>query len=185
MKILTILGSARKHGNTATVLAEFECLAARDHQVERINITDYRVNGCLGCNHCQKVFDEPGCAQKDDGPVLLARILDADLVVYASPLYAWSFTAQLKALFDRLFCLVKWDAQPVKSLIKDRRAALLVTCADAIENNADLIQVMFQREMDCAQCAVAGMYIVPHCTTPKEMGDKATRTAEEMAREIF
>lgn len=53
MKILTILGSPKKHGNTATVLKRFEELISPLHQVERINLRDYTIHGCLGCNVCQ------------------------------------------------------------------------------------------------------------------------------------
>jgi len=125
MHILTILGSPRKHGNTAAVLAQFENLASAQHTIERINITDWTVRGCLGCNTCQRTLDEPGCCQRDDGVALLERILAADLVVYASPVYSWGLTAQLKALFDRHYCLVKWDANE-KALMEGRRAMLLV-----------------------------------------------------------
>lgn len=184
MNILTILGSPRKKGNTAAVLDCFEALAAPRHSVERVNLTDYTVNGCLGCSRCQKHFDEPGCAQKDDALAIFARIMAADLTLYATPLYAWGFTAQMKALIDRHFCLIKWDADPVFSLLKGKHAALLVTCGDHAENNADLVQVMFDRQMECAKCVVDGKFIVDECSTPKEMGEKAARAAERMLREM-
>ena len=61
MKIITILGSPRRQGNTATVLSMFESLVAAQHQVDRVDLVDYDVRGCLGCGACQKVLDEPGC----------------------------------------------------------------------------------------------------------------------------
>ncbi len=185
MKILTILGSPRRKGNTAAVLARFERLAAAEHSVERINITDYEVRGCLGCDSCFKNLEEPGCKQKDDGVALLERILAADVVIYASPLYCWSYSAQLKALLDRHYCLVKWqEGQKAAALMQGKTAALLVTCGDAVENNADTIQIEFEREMEYLGCRVLGKYIVPHCTLPKALGEKAARTAQEMFADL-
>ena len=185
MRIVTILGSPRRKGNTATVLSLFEERMAPEHQVERINIIDHQVHGCLGCDACQKVVDQPGCRQKDDAVAIFERLLTADIIVYATPLYAWSFSSQLKALIDRHFCLVKWGyGDPAPSLLRGKRTALLVTCADAVENNADLIPIIFERQMKCLQSETIGHYVVPNCTTPEEIGDRGDRTAAEMARDV-
>ena len=126
MKIITILGSPRKRGNTAAVLGRFERLVVPRHAVERIRILDYTIKGCLGCDVCQRVTGEPGCKQKDDAVPLLERLLRADLVVYATPVYGWSYPAEIKAFVDRHYCLVKWQGgQVVSELFKGKRAALL------------------------------------------------------------
>jgi multimeric flavodoxin WrbA len=183
MHILTILGSPRKHGNTAAVLEQFESLASASHTVERINISDTKINGCLGCEACQRKLDEPGCCQRDDGLAVLQRILAADLVVYTSPIYAWGLTAQLKALFDRHFCLVKWNAGE-KSLMEGGRAILLVTCGGSAVENADLVQPLFARQMACMKAEVAGQFVMDNCSTPDELGDRAVRAAQAMFESI-
>ena len=185
MKIVTVLGSPRKRGNTAAVLAAFESQVAREREIDRINITDYRVKGCRGCDHCFSVLDEPGCAQRDDAVQLLRRILAADLVVYASPVYCWSFPAELKALLDRHYCLVKWrNGEIAASLASGKRAALLVTCGGGAGDNADLIQVMFDREIEYLGGVVAGKYVVDNCGTPAELGKRAAEMGRRMAREL-
>ena len=60
MKIITILGSPRKKGNTAQVLSMFEDKIEKNHEVERINITQYKVGGCLECLKCKEKKSEPG-----------------------------------------------------------------------------------------------------------------------------
>ena len=186
MKIATILGSPRKRGNTAAVLQAFEALAAPQHEIDRINITDYHVAGCLGCDHCFSVLAEPGCAQRDDAVELLERILAADLVVYAAPVYCWAFPAQLKALLDRHYCLVKWqDGEVAAALMAGKRAALLVTCGGDAEDNADLIQTMFEREIAYVRGVVAGKYVVANCTTPAELAGRAAEMGRRMARELI
>jgi len=55
MKVTTILGSPRKKGNTAKVLSWFEDeMKAQGHEIDRINMADSEVKGCLGCGSCQK-----------------------------------------------------------------------------------------------------------------------------------
>lgn len=130
MKIATILGSPRKNGNTERALGLFENRVADRHEIYRINIISYDVSGCLGCQSCQKVADRPGCVQRDDGVSILERIMNADLAVYATPLYCWSFSSQMKALIDRHYCMASRD----KALLEGKSAALLVTCGGGRSN---------------------------------------------------
>ena len=185
MQVATILGSPRKHGNTAKVLQVFEKLITRQgHQVDRINIVDYKVNGGLGCQACQKVRHGPGCKQKDDAVKIFKRMIASDAVIYATPLYTYGFTAQMKALIDRQNCLVTGSGSEYTSLLKGKRSALLVTCGGPIEQNADLIQIVFDREGQYQQWDIVGKYIVPSCTTPEVLGDRAMETAKQMVRDI-
>jgi multimeric flavodoxin WrbA len=190
MHILTLQGSPRRRGNTAAVLRCFEQQAASSphapERLEHLELSDYKVNGCLGCGTCQKVFDQPGCRQQDDALAVFARLGAADLIVYATPLYCWDFSSQLKALMDRHYCLIKWDAPGGRrSLLAGKRAALLVTCGDEIENNADVVQVIFRRELEVADMTLAGIYIVPNCSTPAKLGARAAEMAEHMANELL
>jgi putative NADPH-quinone reductase len=185
MHILTLLGSPRKRGNTATVLSMVEHAVGAEHQVERINLIEHDLHGCLGCSACQKRLDEPACAQHDGTLQVLERILAADALVYATPLYSWDYAGQMKLLIDRHFCLTKWEApDPPLSLMAGKRAALLVTCADPVENNADLLPILFRRQMDCARCTVAGTFVVPNCTTPDRLPAEAQAVAAELARAL-
>jgi len=186
MIVATIMGSPRKRGNTATVLGLFESLLTDNgHKVDRINIVDYEVKGCLGCQTCQDKRHELVCRQDDDAVKIFNRLRVADVVVYASPLYTYSFPAQMKALIDRQNCLVKgYDTPQCTALLSGKRVALLVTCGGPVEENADLIQEAFKRESKYQQMNVIGTYIVPNCTTPEALGNKAVETAKQMAAEI-
>jgi multimeric flavodoxin WrbA len=186
MHIVTILGSPRRKGNTAAVLGAFEQRIGPEHSLDHINLWAYHVKGCLGCDVCMRSLAEPGCKQRDDTVALLERIRAAELVVYASPVYCWAFTAQLKALMDRHYCLVKWQgSQMVAQLMAGRLGAMLVTCGGDAAGNADLVAPMFVREMDYLGCHVAGMYVVADCTTPDVLGEKLERTAARMAADLL
>ena len=186
MKVLTILGSPRKQGNTATLLAAVEDeLASGGHEVDRVDVASLDIKGCTGCFACQEVADAPGCVQKDDAESVFERMLASDSTVYAAPLYAWGFPSQMKALIDRSVCLVKGpEGPPMTSLLEGKRAALLVTCAGPIEDNADLIQTAFERICEYAKCQVAGKCVVPSCTTPDAMSAEAVDAAKGLAAEI-
>jgi len=186
MKVATILGSPRLKGNTATVLGWFEEALAGEHEVDRINVVKFKVNGCLGCYKCQETSEEIGCVQKDDGAGLYQRMMAADAIVYASPLYWWGFSAQIKPLIDRQMALVTgYDTPEYKSLIEGRKASLLVTCGGPIEDNADLIQGIFDRAAAYTMTPVAGKYVIPNLMTPEDLGEEAREVARQMAADLL
>ncbi|MGN0393718.1 MAG: flavodoxin family protein, partial [Bariatricus sp.] len=145
MNILLISGSPRKHGNTAAILSQVAEKLRANHNVEICHITDYQINGCLGCNHCQSVLDEPGCTQKDDTARLLDKVIAADVVLYGTPLYGHSYSGQLKLLMDRHVALFKFvggadkavDEMEIKSFIEKKPVGLIVSCQGPEENNTE------------------------------------------------
>lgn len=187
MKILSLMGSPRKRGNTAKVLEWVEEeLSKSGHALERVNVVDYEIHGCLGCGTCQKNFAASGCVQRDDTETVLRKIIEADTVLYATPLYCWGFTSQMKALIDRQYCLVKgYGTENYKSMVEGKNMALLVTCAGPAEENADVIQTMFDRENGYARCNVLCKYVIPYCTVPEDLGPGHRKTAQEMAQNIL
>ncbi len=102
MKITIINGSPRKNGNTQIMAEEF-ARGAREsgHTVDLINLAEKQIAGCKGCQYC---FAHDGvCSQEDDMADILANLDQADMAVFASPIYCNDVTAQLKAAIDRLY----------------------------------------------------------------------------------
>ena len=184
MKIVTVMGSPRLTGNTGTILKAFERGAAQTHEVERINLIDYNYSGCLGCDTCQEVSDVPGCGLEDDGTAIIRSILAADLVVYATPVYIWSFPAGMKALMERHFALVKSRLPGAPSLIAGKLVMLLVTCKGTAIESADLVLETFKREMDYLDCTTVGRYVVDSTTSPNELGERRKDTAQMMLHDL-
>lgn len=170
MKILTLLGSPRRRGNTATILSAFEELTGKINTVERVDVVRHNYKGCIGCDNCQKDEANPGCIQKDGMNQLLQKVIKADLVVYAAPVYVWDFPAQMKAVIDRHYCLLKWKNGKDLSLVENKRTMLLVTCGGDEENNADLIRQIYEREMKYLHCQIVEEFVVPECTLPSNLG---------------
>lgn len=102
MKILAVNGSPKgNQGNTECILHPFlEGAREAGAQTETIYLKDKNINHCLGCFSCWSTT--PGlCVHKDDMPELLQMIVQADILVYASPLYVFSVTGLMKDFMDR------------------------------------------------------------------------------------
>lgn len=186
MKVMTIFGGPRRRGNTATVLGWVEDeLRSQGHDVERVNVIDHKINGCLGCRTCKSFPDEIGCCQRDDAVPILERMLKADAVLLASPLYGWGFTGQMKTLLDRFYSLTT-GARGVnyKSLMEGRRGALLITAGGRYDGNADLVVESFRRLLNYTLMQPAGQLIVAGCSTPDKLSPEAKAEALSLARQI-
>lgn len=188
MKVMTVMGSPRRNGNTATALGWLEeDLKAKGHKIDRADIADYKIAGCLGCYHCQKQpADVPVCIQEDDLCRLYERLIAADAAVYATPLYFWGFSGQMKPFIDRaLSCVTGYAGPKHRSLMEGTRYALLVTAAGPVEKNADLIVSTFERIARHAKCEVVQKTIIPFCSTPEELGDEARDKIKGLAAKII
>ena len=130
-KILIVQGGGRSKGNTAQLADAFR-KGAEDagHSVETVSLLKKEVKGCIGCNACR--YGKP-CIQKDSFNEMVPMIKEADLLVFASPLYFWTISSRIKAFLERFYCLAQEDPNsPLgryeKYPVKD--CALLMTSAD-------------------------------------------------------
>lgn len=98
--ILVLAASPRKGGNSDLLCEQF-AQGAREagHTVETVFVRDKVINYCLGCETC--LSNGGKCVHKDDMAEILAKMLAADVIVLATPVYFYAMDAQLKALIDR------------------------------------------------------------------------------------
>ncbi|MFC1989503.1 flavodoxin family protein [Chloroflexota bacterium] len=107
MKILAIVGSPRPKGNTNYLVDQaLEEAAKYGIQVEKIILSQYKVNPCLGHDDCAS-FES--CTQKDDAGWILDRFREADGVILATPVHWYNVSAQMKAFIDRNYFPYKHD----------------------------------------------------------------------------
>ena len=101
--IAVVIGSPRKGGNTWMLAEEFIRGAEEaGHHVEVIDAGSANIAGCIGCEYC---FSHEGeCFRKDDMTPFYDVLHRSDTIVYTTPVYCFSFTAQIKAFMDRMFC---------------------------------------------------------------------------------
>jgi multimeric flavodoxin WrbA len=107
MKVLAIIGSKRKKGNTHLLVKEVLRHIREDVEKEVIFINDYKFEGCIGCNGCR---NSTSCVVQDDMQIVYKKMMDADLLILASPTYYYNVTSDMKKLIDRFFCFNIFDA---------------------------------------------------------------------------
>lgn len=141
MKFCILMGSPRKNGNTAALLAPFveEC-EAMGAETRVISLYDRAVNPCLGCMACQDCPGGPGCVQNDDFEDIFRAMADSDVIIPATPIYAFFCTAPMKALLDRTIYAGTKNYGAVKGarLLAGKRLAAIATCGYPAEKGADL-----------------------------------------------
>ena len=186
MKITTLLGSAKKKGNTATVLGWVEEeLQSLGHDVERIYLNNKSIRGCLGCAKCRENPDEIACVQNDDAVDIMEKMISSEVVLLASPIYFWGFPAQIKALIDRGYSLVTNYHKPGHtSLMEGKCIGLLVTGMDAYEENAEGMFTAFDRIVDFLLARKSGELYVGECSVPAELSEEVKNKALELARSL-
>lgn len=186
MKVTILQGSARKKGNTARVLTWVEEeLTSMGHDVDSIYLHSKNLKGCMGCGKCKEKSEPAGCIQKDDVPAVLEKMIQSQLVIFSSPLYFWGFSAQIKAVIDRTYCLYINAGQPDHlSLIDGQRQALAATGAGPYDDNAEGMVDAFGRMQKYHKTVNAGTLFIDSCTTPDALGDSVKQQAVEFARSI-
>ena len=104
MKVLGIMGSPRRESNTEILLDRaLEGAAEAGAEVEKVLISKLKITPCLEIYACRK---DGNCAIKDDMQSLYAKLLEADHVILASPIFFYGITGQAKAVVDR--CQALW-----------------------------------------------------------------------------
>ena len=104
MNILLVYGSPHKCGTTYTLAEAF--LAGVDQNrpcVESVWLGEQKVAPCLGCEYCRS--HDGACVHGDAMTQLLPKVLNADLVVFVTPIYYFGFSAQMKAFIDRFYAV--------------------------------------------------------------------------------
>lgn len=105
--IVIISSSPRKGGNSDTMADEFLRGAVEaGNTVEKINIRDIELKFCIGCLSCQRTGK---CVLRDDMNALYDTVQRADILVFATPVYYYGMTGQLKTFLDRLNPLFSKD----------------------------------------------------------------------------
>lgn len=134
MHITIINGSPRKGNTVAAINAYVQGAEAKNNTVEIIDADKLNISGCKGCNVCQCTN---GCIAKDDTNPTIDKIVAADMIVFASPVYWWGVTAQMKLVIDKCYCR--------GALLKGKKiGVILVGGASTDDEQYPLIQKQFE-----------------------------------------
>lgn len=107
-RILILNGAGKKNGNTAALVNAFKSGAeAAGNQVTEFYLHAMNIHGCMDCQGCaRKPKGDPApCVQKDDMQQIYDAYTDCDIVVFATPVYWFTISGQLKVAVDRLYAI--------------------------------------------------------------------------------
>jgi len=134
MRITVLIGSPRKGGNTEMLADAFiEGARMAGAEVTKYSLRGKKIAPCVNCDYCHS---HSSCILADDMTEVYELLQKTDSVVFATPIYFYTMSAQLKALLDRLY-------NPIRDTLAIRLTALLAVCADDTQRAFDPLRATF------------------------------------------
>jgi multimeric flavodoxin WrbA len=125
MEVVVLFGSPRRKGNTIELVnAMTETFRARGHHVRMLYLNDMHIRPCQGCLTC---MEEGLCRINDDMKDIRKYMLEADLIVFATPVYWFTVSGQLKIVMDRSLAFMDKE---YNSRIRGKKAVTIMTSGD-------------------------------------------------------
>jgi multimeric flavodoxin WrbA len=180
MRILSIQGSPRKSKNTAALLSEYlrGALENQDTHNETIYLQSQDIAPCTGCGSCKNGLDT--CIIEDDMQRMYPLIRYADVLVFATPIYWWHMSAQLKTFLDRMYAL------DFETGFSGKRFVLLMTYGGEDPNTgAQILQKSMAEIMEYLEMEIACTYGVCTGTTPMKSNEKALQKAYKLGKQLL
>jgi len=184
-RVLVLCGSPRPRGNTNTVVGWFGQGAGQAGA--RVDVVDlarlkFKSNGCLCCMRCQK-SDRYECAVRDDARPVLASMPDYDVLVFATPVYFFGPTAQLKLLLDRMYCLFKFDRPGPGFGCAFRHATLglISTAGDGLGGGLGALAESFRILSRFTGCKLKTLLVPSAPQDPRELANNAALRKKAIA----
>lgn len=146
MKKVVVISTSLRPGSNSNALAEQFAEGAKTagNEVEFISLRGKEIKFCIGCMSCQKTGV---CVFKDDVPAIMDKVLDADVVCWATPIYYYEMSGQMKTLIDRMNAMYPKD-------YRFREVYLLTTAAEDEEHTPKRAESGLQGWIDCFDKAV-------------------------------
>lgn len=174
-RIVVISTSLRAHSNSDALANEF-IRGAQDagHAVEKISLVDKNIQFCKGCLACQKLGK---CVIKDDVNDIMAKVLNADVVVWATPIYYYEMSGQMKTLIDRMNAMYSQD-------YKFRDVYMLSTAAEDEEFVPKRAEAGLTGWIDCyPESKLVGTLFCGGVNDPRDIeGNAKLQAAYEMGK---
>ena len=141
MKRVVVLSTSLRRGSNSDMLADrfMEGALSAGNDVEKVSLVGKDIQFCRGCFACQKLGR---CVIKDDVNDIMAKVLEADVVCWATPIYYYEMSGQMKTLIDRLNSMYPLD-------YKFRDVYLLTTAAEDEEDTPKRAEAGLTGWIDC------------------------------------
>ena len=154
-KIVVITGSPRKNGNSFAMTDAFiKAAEAKGRAITRFDAALKKVGGCRACETCFSTGK--ACTFDDDFNTIAPAILEADVIVFAMPVYWYSIPAQIKGVIDRIFSMVVGGKD-----IAGKECALITCCEEDDMSVMDGVRIPIERMAALNKWKMVGEGLIP------------------------
>ena len=154
-KIVVITGSPRKNGNSFAMTDAFiKAAEEKGHTVTRFDAAFMKVGGCHACETCYSTGK--ACTFEDDFDTIAPAILEADALVFTTPVYWYSIPAQIKGVIDCIFSLVIGGKD-----ITGKECALITCCEEEDMSVMDGVRIPIERTAALNKWTMVGEVLIP------------------------
>ncbi len=178
MKRVVVISTSLRAGSNSNALAEqfAEGAMTAGNEVEFISLKGKEVIFCIGCLSCQKTG---ACVFKDDVPAIMDSVLDADVVCWATPIYYYEMSGQMKTLIDRMNAMYPKD-------YRFRDIYLLTTAAEGEDETPKRAESGLQGWIDCfGKASLKAHLFCGGVNGPKEIaGNAKLQQAFELGKSV-
>lgn len=155
-KILGIVGSPRKNGNTHILVSTIlDGAKAEGSDTETIFLGDLNIRECDGCHRCWKGRH---CSKKDDMNAIYLKIVQSEILIFGTPVYWYGPTALMKCFIDRF---VYFNCPENRARIKGKSAVLAIPFEEDTIKTADLLVKFFVRSLQYLEMQMTGKILCP------------------------
>ena len=178
MKRVIVISTSLRRGSNSDMLADkfVEGAVSAGNDVEKISLVGKDIRFCTGCFCCQKLGK---CVIKDDVNDIMAKVLEADVVAWATPIYYYEMSGQMKTLIDRMNAMYPLD-------YKFRDVYLLTTAAENEEETPKRAEIGLTGWIDCyPKIRLVGTLFCGGVNDPREIeGNAKLQEAFEMGKGV-
>jgi len=191
MKIMCVVGSRRKKGNTSILTQEvLKPFEAQGVETELIFLGDYDIAGCSGCEGCR---DSYKCLINDDMQKLYPALIKADALILGSPTYFYNISADMKAFIDRCYCLEVFDESDrsvwmgISEALGGKYAAVIAVCEQDNEEDMGFTVEAMVKPLEALGYRIVSVVKALHAFAEGDVSknDRAMKEAEQAGEKLL
>ena len=172
-RILGIMGSPRRNGNTHILLSKIlEGAEAEGATGDIIFLDDLVIRECNGCHTC---WQGKECSKDDDMNGIYPRIIESDAIIFGTPVYWYGPTALMKGFIDRF---VFFNCSENREKIRGKPVALAIPFEEENPQTTSLLEAFFEKSLGYLEMNLIGAILVPGVTRKGEIKEKEAKLQE-------
>ncbi|HKM13542.1 MAG TPA: flavodoxin family protein [Candidatus Methanomethylophilaceae archaeon] len=194
MKIIGIVGSRRRNGNTSLLVQEaLKSFEGEGIETELLFLGDYNIKSCTGCEGCKDTFN---CVIKDDMHKLYKLILDSDAVILGSPTYFYNVSGEMKLFLDRCYSFEVFDEDDrsvwmgINEVLGGKYAVVIAVCEQNNEEDMGYTADTMKRTLEALGYRVVdtvkalGLFKAGEASNNESEMEKARRSGEKLLKTL-